>query len=117
MPDPDLEEVTQALAWWLDVRALRASDINPQAWARLAPVVAAARRYVEMMEGAEEVAMRVLGTIDDMKVARKSLGSPAALNEALVATGIDALFVLLDGRTVEIEGRRVRLVPVSEEEK
>jgi hypothetical protein len=52
-----------------------------------------------------ETTMRVFGSIESMKQARRELGSPAALNEALVATGIDALFVLLDGGTVEIEGQ------------
>lgn len=56
----------------------------------------------------------VFGTVSDMREARRQLGHPATLNEAIVATGIDALFVLLDGGTVEIEGRRVRLENIDE---
>jgi hypothetical protein len=43
------------------------------------------------------------------------LGSPAALDEALVATGIDAFFALLDGGTVEIDGKAMRLEEVTDE--
>jgi hypothetical protein len=53
--------------------------------------------------------LRIYGTIDQMKKARASLGKPATLNEAITATGIDALFVLLDGGTVEIEGVEYKL--------
>lgn len=53
--------------------------------------------------------MQVFGTVEEMKAARASLGSPAALNEALVAAGIDALFALLDGAVIEIDGRTVKL--------
>lgn len=59
--------------------------------------------------------MKVFGPVSHMKAAREQLGRPATLNEALVATGIDALFVLLDGGTVEIEGQPYRLVPVKGE--
>ncbi len=59
--------------------------------------------------------MRVFGPVAHMKEAREQLGKPATFNEALVATGIDALFVLLDGGTVEIEGQPYRLVPVEGE--
>ena len=55
--------------------------------------------------------MKVYGSIDDMKRARAELGSPGTLGEAITATGIDALFVLLEGGTVEFEGRRMRLFP------
>lgn len=51
-----------------------------------------------------------------MRQARASLGSPGALDEALVATGIDAFFVLLDGGTVEIDGRVVELKEVGDDE-
>ena len=53
--------------------------------------------------------MKVFGSVAEMKAARKSLGNPGSLAEAITATGIDALFVLLDGGTVEIEGRKVKL--------
>ena len=53
--------------------------------------------------------MRIYGTADDMRSARHSLGAPAALAEALVATGIDAFFWLLDGGAVEVEGTVYRL--------
>lgn len=58
----------------------------------------------------DKALMRIFGSVDDMKQARRQLGSPAALNEALVATGIDALFWLLDGGSVEIEGQRFVVV-------
>jgi hypothetical protein len=41
--------------------------------------------------------------------ARESLGRPAALDEALVDTGIDAFLWLLDGGVIEIDGRPFRL--------
>jgi len=55
--------------------------------------------------------MKVLRPIEELKRARESLGEPAALNEALVATGIDALFALLDGDDVEFDGQEHRLAP------
>lgn len=62
-----------------------------------------------------EPRMRVFPSIQMMKAARRELGSPAALNESLVATGIDALFFLLDGGTAEFEGTTYRLVPAGGE--
>jgi hypothetical protein len=50
--------------------------------------------------------MRVYPSVQDLKEARLNLGAPGDLVEALVATGIDALFALLDGETVEIGGVR-----------
>lgn len=50
-----------------------------------------------------------------VREARQMLGSPGALDEALVATGIDAFFALLDGRVVEIDGKPMRLVEVTNE--
>lgn len=50
--------------------------------------------------------------ISEMKKARASLGSPAALNESLVATGIDAFFSLLDGGVVVVEGKAYQLTAV-----
>lgn len=56
--------------------------------------------------------MKVYPTIRNMRAAREALGHPAALDESIVATGIDALFALLDGYTVEFEDRGiVQLVP------
>lgn len=56
--------------------------------------------------------MKIFPTVDSMKAARDELGQPGALNEGLVATGIDALFLLLDGKVVEIDGTRWRLEEV-----
>jgi hypothetical protein len=50
--------------------------------------------------------MKVYPSVLDLKEARQNLGAPADLVEALVATGIDALFALLDGEAVEIGGVR-----------
>lgn len=58
--------------------------------------------------------MILLSTVDALRQARRSLGNPATLNEAITATGIDALFLLLDGGDVEIQGRRYRLQDVTE---
>ncbi len=52
-------------------------------------------------------------TVALMKAARTDLGKPAALHEALVATGIDAFFVLCDGGTASIEGTTYRLREIS----
>lgn len=73
---------------------------------------------IRQAEG-ENADMRVFGSVADMKKARAQLGTPAALNEALVATGIDALFVLLDGGSVRFEDTVYRLeaeFPGEEEE-
>ncbi len=51
-----------------------------------------------------EPSMTIHRTIDQMKMARRQLGNPAGLNEAIVATGIDALFILLAGDAVEFSG-------------
>lgn len=59
--------------------------------------------------------MRYFGTVAEMKAARESLGNPGTLAEAITATGIDALFVLLDGGTVEIEGRKLKAALVCAE--
>ena len=56
--------------------------------------------------------MKVYTSVADMREARSQLGRPGALDEVLVATGIDALFVLLDGGTVEIEGTQYRLTTI-----
>ena len=53
--------------------------------------------------------LRIYLTVDEMKQARSKLGNPATLAEAVTSTGIDALFALLDGGIVEIEGTRYRL--------
>ncbi len=58
--------------------------------------------------------MRVYVAAERMRDARCTLGSPGDLNEALVATGIDAFFALLDGQTVEIDGRSLPLEDASE---
>jgi len=49
--------------------------------------------------------MTIMFQLDAMKRARRELGNPAALDEALVATGIDALFFLMDGGRVRIDGK------------
>ena len=57
--------------------------------------------------------MKVYTSISAMQRARDMLGSPADLSEALTATGIDALFALLDGETVNFSGYgKVKLVKV-----
>lgn len=56
--------------------------------------------------------MRIFGSGESMREARKELGNPAALNEAIVATGIDAFFWLLGGGDIELEEKRYRLVRV-----
>ena len=48
--------------------------------------------------------MKVYTSISAMQRARDELGNPSGLNEALTATGIDALFALLDGETVNFSG-------------
>ena len=58
----------------------------------------------------DESVLVVLPTVLQLRDARERLRSPAELDEALVATGIDALFVLLDGGTVEIGSAVYRLV-------
>ena len=50
-----------------------------------------------------------------MRKARASLGNPSELDEAIVATGIDAFMSLLDGDIVEIGGQLFTLEKVSEE--
>ena len=57
-----------------------------------------------------EAVLVVLPTVSQLRDARERLRSPSELDEALVATGIDALFVLLDGGTVEIGSAVYRLV-------
>ena len=57
-----------------------------------------------------ESVLIVLPSVSQLRDARERLRSPAELDEALVATGIDALFVLLDGGTVEIGGGVFKLV-------
>jgi hypothetical protein len=59
--------------------------------------------------------MEVYASSARMREARRMLGRPAALDEALVATGIDAFFALLDGRVVEIDGKPMRLVEATDE--
>lgn len=54
--------------------------------------------------------MKVYVSVKQMKEAREELGRPAEFNEALVSTGIDAFFALLDGQSVEIDGKLLRLV-------
>jgi hypothetical protein len=49
--------------------------------------------------------MKIYPPLEELRAARKRLGHPADLDEALAATGIDALFALLDGESVEIDGR------------
>ena len=63
----------------------------------------------------DESVLVVLPTVSQLRDARERLRSPAELDEALVATGIDALFVLLDGGTVEIGGSVYRLVRLHDE--
>ncbi len=58
--------------------------------------------------------IRLFVTKDEMRKARDDLGRPAGLDESIVATGIDAFFVLLDGGTVEIEGKQHRLVEIGD---
>lgn len=53
--------------------------------------------------------MKVFVSLERMKRARLELGNPAALDEALVATGIDAWFYLIDGGEVVMDGKRLRL--------
>lgn len=60
--------------------------------------------------------MRLLTSLELMREARLSLGNPAELREAIVATGIDALFYLMEGGTVEMaDGRMMKLVQVNPE--
>ena len=56
-----------------------------------------------------EVRILDFATVESMQRARDSLGHPGDLEEAILATGIDALFLLLKGAVVEIEGIRYRL--------
>lgn len=57
--------------------------------------------------------MKLHVTETEMKRARSKLGSPTELDEALVATGIDAFFALLRGNEIELaDGTRVRLKEV-----
>ena len=59
--------------------------------------------------------MRLLTSLELMREARLSLGNPAALNEAIIATGIDALLYLLEGGTMELaDGRIVKLKEVTD---
>lgn len=44
-----------------------------------------------------------------VKAARKSLGRPSALDEAMVDLGIDTFLHLLDGGVVEIDGKLMEL--------
>ncbi len=53
--------------------------------------------------------MKLHASLEQMRAARRQLGNPASLNEALVATGIDAFFHLMDGGAVESDGRKLKL--------
>jgi len=58
--------------------------------------------------------LKVFVTLERMKHARRELGNVGALNEGLVATGIDAWFHLMDGGELEMDGKRLRLVVVDD---
>ena len=54
--------------------------------------------------------MKLYVSEEQMRQARRDLGNPAALDEAIIATGIDAFFALLDGFEVTLlDGRVLRL--------
>ena len=72
--------------------------------------------HLGMNPMSDESVLIVLPTVSQLRDARERLRAPSELDEALVATGIDALFVLLDGGTVEIGGAVYRLVRTVDDE-
>lgn len=60
--------------------------------------------------------MVIYSPVDMMKQARASLGNVGALDEALVATGIDAFFHLLDGGRIRVDDQWLELVKAEDAE-
>ena len=60
--------------------------------------------------------LRLLVSMDQLRDALNSLGKPAALDEVLVFTAVQAFMALVTGNIVRLEdGRAVRLFDVEEE--